>query len=250
MAAAVIQEPEAPEVAELTDDTCRELVALREGGMTLAELKARFPQLTGEQIREVLPPANARERKQRTTRAKPKTVQEAAKNAKPVGGKTSETRQGIGGRSGEAKTQPKAQEQKAEEPKPAPAPRYVDKAEAGPLSDRVLAARKALGRKVLAEALGISESACWRAEQGHIHPAEVQALTEGVGKVEGRIESGEFKQEARQPKAAAPKKSELTHRIEVVVELLKSARGDKSITKPALIDSVLAVLDPTDAPKA
>jgi hypothetical protein len=69
-------------------------------------------------------------------------------------------------------------------------------------------------------------------------------------KVEERIAAGEFKKEARQPKAAAPSKADLTHRVETVVELLRSARGDKGITKAALVDSALAMLDPTDAPKA
>jgi hypothetical protein len=59
------QESQAPEVAALSEDTRKELIALRESGMTLAELKARFPQLTSEQIREVLPPGNKREAKQR-----------------------------------------------------------------------------------------------------------------------------------------------------------------------------------------
>jgi hypothetical protein len=215
MAAAVIQEPEvAPEVEALTDETRRELVALREGGMTLAELKVRFPQLTSEQIREVLPPGNARERKARQPK-QPK-----------------------------AQTKPKAQA----EPKPAPTPRYA--ADPGDLPERVVAARKLLGRKALAEALSISESTAWRAEHGRVHPSEVTPLTDALTNVEERIAAGEFKKAEHQPKAAAPSKAELTHRVETVVELLKTARGDKSITKAALIDSALAVLDPTDAPKA
>jgi hypothetical protein len=52
-------------VEAITDDTRKEIVELREGGMTLGELRKRFPQLTSEQIRDVLPPANAREAKAR-----------------------------------------------------------------------------------------------------------------------------------------------------------------------------------------
>jgi hypothetical protein len=100
-------EPQAPEVAALSDDTRRELIALRDGGMTLAELKTRFPQLTGDQIRQVLPPANRREAKQR--------------EAKEAKAKVTESTQGTGGRSGKAKSEPKA-----EAPKPAPTPRYVE----------------------------------------------------------------------------------------------------------------------------
>jgi ribosome-binding protein aMBF1 (putative translation factor) len=219
MAAAVIQEPEAPEVQALTDDTRQELIALREGGMTLAELKVRFPQLTGEQIREVLPAGNARERKQRSTRSKPKTAGEAAKSAKPIGG--------------QAKTE------NTTEPKPTAEPRYV--ADPGDLPERVVAARKILGRKVLAEALGISESACWRAEQGRVHPGEVKPLTPALVAVEKRIADGEFK-EARQPKAKALTKAELEHRIEAVIFYLRE--GTKGLSGKAVAAAALALLDP------
>jgi hypothetical protein len=222
MAAAVIQEPEAPEVQALTDDTRQELIALREGGMTLAELKVRFPQLTGEQIREVLPAGNARERKQRSTRSKPKTAGEAAKSAKPIGG--------------QAKTE------KTTEPKPAPEPRYVT--DLGDLPERVVAARKVMGRKDLSAALGISESATWRAEQGRVHPGEVEALTAVLGKVEERIESGEFKKEARQPKPKATTRAALEARIEDTLTLLREALIDKRVTKAGAIKSALERLDP------
>jgi hypothetical protein len=224
-------------VEDLDEETRVHILAERTGGATLAELKSGF-NVSGEVIRAVLPDGNARER---TTRTKARTGKEAAEKSKPVGGKVTESKQGIGGRSGEAKSNPKP---KAEEPQPAAAPRYVDKAEAGPLSDRVLAARKVLGRKDLSAALGISESTCWRAEQGRIHPAEVQPLTEAVGKVEERIRSGEFQKEARQPKAAAPNKSDLTHMIEATVQFVRAAQGDKRVTKTNLIEAVLAVLDP------
>jgi ribosome-binding protein aMBF1 (putative translation factor) len=212
------------QVADLPDEVKADLIKRRQNGETLAELRGAYPHVASEVIREVLPPANARERKARQSKDK----------------KVTETTQGIGGRSGESKSEPK--EKKAEEPKPAPAPRYVDKTEAGPLSDRVLAARKVLGRKDLSAALGISESATWRAEQDRIHPAEVEALTAALVKVDARIEAGEFKKAERGPKAKQPTKAELAHTIEVVTELLTTARGDKGISKANLVDAALAML--------
>jgi hypothetical protein len=110
MAAAVVQEPEAPEVARITqvedlpEPVRADIVARRQNGETLAELKTRFAHIDPAVIREVLPPANARERKarERTTREKPRNGQQAAETDKPVGGK------------------------KGEAPKPEPAPRYVE----------------------------------------------------------------------------------------------------------------------------
>ena len=123
-------EPQAPEVAELSEETRKALVELREGGMILAELKTRFPQLTSDQIREALPAGNVRERK--------------AKAAK------TEVVKGVGG---------------------------------------------------LAEALDTMQSAVWRAEQGRIHPAEVEGLKAELDAVEKRIASGEFVKAAAQPRS-------------------------------------------------
>jgi hypothetical protein len=218
-----IEATQAPEVAELSEDTRKEIVALREGGMTVAELKARFPQLTSEQIREVLPAGNARERKQREVKAK-----------------VTEAKQGVGGRSGKAKSEPKATE-----PKPDPKPRYVEDTDlVVNLSERALACRQVVGRNALAEALDTTGSAVWRFEQGRIHPPEVEPLKTGLTKVEERIAAGEFVKAERQPKGVVPGKADLLHRVEVAAELLKTARGDKSITKAGLVDSLLAVLDP------
>lgn len=44
------------EVEVLTHETRQEIVKLREDGLTLSELKERYPQLSGEQIRDLLPP--------------------------------------------------------------------------------------------------------------------------------------------------------------------------------------------------
>jgi hypothetical protein len=234
MAAAVIQEPEAPEAARITqvedlpEPVRADIVARRQNGETLAELKTRFTHIDPAVIREVLPPANARERQQREAKSK-----------------VTETKQGVGGRSGEAKSEPKA---KQAEPKPAPEPRYA--ADLGDLPERVAAARKVMGRKDLSAALGISESATWRAEQGRVHPGEVKPLTDALVAVEQRIAAGEFKKEERQPKAATPSKADLTHRVETVVEFIETVRSDKNVAKSALADGVLAILDPTDAPKA
>jgi hypothetical protein len=213
MTATATQEPQAPEVAALTEATRKELVNLREAGTTLAELKAKFPQLTSEQIREVLPPGNKREAKQR------------------------EAKQGIGGRSGETKSEPKATE-----PKPDPKPRYVEDSDlVVNLSERALACRQVMGRNALAEALDTTGSAVWRFEQGRIHPDEIKPLQDGLKKVEDRIAAGEFVKAERQPKGAGPTKAELAHRIE---EAVKYLRGGVSGSGKSVAQAVLAILDP------
>jgi hypothetical protein len=206
MTVTTTQEPEAPEVAALGDDTRREIVELREGGLTLGELKVRFPQLSGEQIREVLPPGNARERKAREAK-QPKAI-------------------------------PQAEEPKVEEP------RYAT--DLGDLPERVLAARDVVGgRGRLAELLGgISGSAVWRHERGRTHPTEVDALREALAAVEKRIAAGEFVKPEPTSKGAGPGKADLAQRIEVAAELCRSGRGDRAITKAKLADALLAVLDP------
>jgi hypothetical protein len=173
-------EPQAPEVAELSEDTRKEIVALREGGMTLAELKARFPQLTPDQIREVLPPGNAHERKAREAKTK-----------------VTETTQGMGGRSGKqhskspnAKTPPKPEPapKPAPEPapKPAPEPRWITGKDAEDLVERTLAARQVIGRNRLAELLSVTGSAVWRFEDARIRPDEVEPLRKALAEVEKR----------------------------------------------------------------
>jgi transcriptional regulator with XRE-family HTH domain len=137
--------------------------------------------------------------------------------------------QGVGG-------QPTGSREPADEkqqPKAEPKERYAK--DLGDLPDRVLAARKVTGRKELAEALGISQSAVWRAEQDRIHPGEVEALAAGIAKVEARIQAGEF---------VKPEKQTQDNRIEAAVKLLTDARSDKKVSKSALIDSVLDVLAP------
>jgi hypothetical protein len=54
------------------------------------------------------------------------------------------------------------------------APRYAPNTEA--LSARILAARDRVGRPALAEFLGITQSACYRAERNKIHPSELAHL--------------------------------------------------------------------------
>jgi predicted XRE-type DNA-binding protein len=216
--------PQAPEVAALSDDTRQELVALREGGMTLAELRTRFPQLTSEQIRDALPPGNARERK--------------AKQAK-----VTEVTKGTGGRSGKKQSdpepEPKAKSAGTETPR-----RYVEGKQVIALAESVLAARQVIGRNKLAELLSVTGSAVWRFENGRIHEDELDGLISGMSQVDQRIEQGDFVKPERQPKAKQPSKADLTHRVEVAVELLATGRKDKSITKAGLIDAALAVLDP------
>lgn len=84
---------------------------------------------------------------------------------------TTTTTQGVGGRpaSGKRRPEPKAPVAKAE-----PQPRYAEGTEE--LSAQVIAAREVHGRAKLAEFLGISQSACWRAEKNRIHPTEVAHL--------------------------------------------------------------------------
>jgi hypothetical protein len=181
----------------------------------------------------VLPPGNARERKARQ-----------AKEAK-----VTEVTQGTGGRSGKKASEPKPKA--AEEPKPEPKSRYMEDQDLViNLSERTLAARQVMGRSALAEALNTTGSAVWRFENGRIHPGEVKTLQDGLKQVEDRIAKGEFVKPEKQPAAKQASKADLIHRVEVVNELLQSARSDKSITKASLIDSALAVLAPTDAPKA
>jgi hypothetical protein len=69
-------------------------------------------------------------------------------------------------------------------------------------------------------------------------------LTDALGMVEERIKGGEFAKDEKAPKAQAFTKADLTHRVEVVTELLRTAGSDKSVGKAALIDSLLAVLKP------
>ena len=65
------QVPEAPEVIRITlvgdlpEPVRADIIARRQAGETLAELKTRFAHVDPAIIREVLPPANKREAKQR-----------------------------------------------------------------------------------------------------------------------------------------------------------------------------------------
>jgi hypothetical protein len=221
MAVAALEAPVEEPTAELTDEVRQQIVAARAEGLTLAELKLKFAPLSGDLIRSALPAGNARERK--------------AKEAKT---KVTETIQGVGGRSGKAKSAAKPKVKA--DPKPAPTPRYVE--DLGDLPDRVVAARKVLGRKVLAEALGINESSCWRAEQGRIRPGEVKSLTDALVKVEARVTAGEFKKATRGSKAAAPSKAVLVERVAATVAYL---RGDhKGSTGKSVAEAALALLDP------
>jgi hypothetical protein len=200
-----------PEVAALSDDTRKEIVALREGGMTLAELKTRFPQLTSEQLREVLPAGNARERKAREAKA------------------------------------PKSESKVEAAPKPEPAPRWVTGKDAEALAERVLDARKIVGRNRLAELLSVTGSAVWRFENARIRPDELDGLISGMSQVDQRIEQGDFVKAATEPKAKTATKAELEHRLTTVMELVRQARDTTKVSeKNAALDLALTV----DAPQA
>jgi hypothetical protein len=118
------------------------------------------------------------------------------------------------------------------------APRYAEGTEE--LSALILSTREKVGRKALAEFLGISQSACWRAERSRIHPEELEALKARMAEVD--------QLPVPAPKTSAVTKAELTHRIEVVIDLLGKSRGDRKVSKTDLVDAVLAVLMPADAP--
>ncbi len=75
-------DPTSSGLEAISDDTRREIVELREAGTTLHELRAKFPQLTSEQIRDLLPPANKREAKARAKEAK--VTEPKAKAEKPT----------------------------------------------------------------------------------------------------------------------------------------------------------------------
>lgn len=215
----------ATKVEQVPDQLRKEIVAAREAGGTLAELKRDFgQQVAPEVIREVLPPTNKREA---TARQKAQVVAEAHPGSDITTGAR------------------KRRQPRTDEETPTPAPRYAT--DLGDLPDRVLAARQVVGRNKLAELLGWNGSSVWRAEQGRIHPDEVKPLREAIAKVHERIAAGEFTKAAATPKAKRLAYTELAHRIEVAAELLATGRKDKGITKVALVDAALAVLVPAQS---
>jgi hypothetical protein len=110
------------------------------------------------------------------------------RKAKETKAKVTETTQGVGSRSGKAKSEVKS---KDEAPKPEPKSRYIEDNDLVlSLSERTLAVRQVVGRGALAEALEVTGSAVWRFENGRIHPVEVDALQAGLKKVEDRIAAG------------------------------------------------------------
>jgi hypothetical protein len=208
---------------DLPDEVRQAIIAQREAGTTLAELKANFPQVAPDIIRAVLPAGNARERK--------------AKEAK---GKVTETTQGTGGRSGKAKSEPKPKV----EPKAEAKSRYVEGKQVIALAESVLAARQVVGRGKLAELLDTTQSAVWRFEQGRVHPDELDGLISGMSQVDQRIEQGDFVKPERQPKATGTTKAQLEARIDAAIAGLREAAADKRVTKAAAIATALERLDP------
>jgi hypothetical protein len=224
----VIDRSEEPEVdagelvtrtEDLPDPVRREIIAQREAGTTLSELKANFPQVAGEVIREVLPPANARERQAREKKAK--------NQPKPSQGED---------------------EAKKDEPKPEPAPkrpRYVEDAEVlDQLAAQTVELRKVIGRDRLAELLGVSGSAVWRHEHRKTHPDEVEPLRDGLVRLAARVEAGEFARPAATTRPRQLTRADLAHRFEELAKVLHAARGQKTITKTDLIDTLLAIIEP------
>ncbi len=215
MSATATQEASA-EVAALTDETRREIVALREAGTTLAELKKRFPQLTSEQIRGVLPPTSKREARARK-----------AKTAEPKTGK-------------QAEVQPEVDPQVAADL----AGRLV-----------VARTLPGSSRSVLAQLTGFGPGQIWRIEQGRVRAAEVAKVTEALARLEKDGLPDEYRPRDRTPAVAGPTKAELVHRAEVVAALLGQAREHaKAGTKVrGLVDDALSVIEsgtqPAEEPK-
>jgi len=177
---------------------------------------------------EVLAP---KVRRTRTT-SRHRAAQDAAQNAQPV----VDTTDG-GSPPSTADSRP---------PTAGPA---VEPETANALAQRILDVRRqGVSRRVLAELASLSQPQLWRCEQGRVRPEEVEPLTAALVKAA----TGDLPEHLRPkrattggPKVKPVSKAELTHRIEVVVELLRTARTDKGITKAALVDAALAVIDPS-----
>jgi hypothetical protein len=216
------------QIADLPDSVRADIVAARNDGHTLAEIKRDFPQVAPDVIREVLPPANQRERKAREARS-PKADQPQAK-ATAAKGKTAQPK-------AEAKPKPP----KAEPPKLVPTP--------DDLRTALVAVRGDFGRARLVELLADIDPATaghnviWKAEKGGengtgaIVPAYVPALRELLR----RIKDGEVQAPERKTTAGGgPKgvtKAELEAKLDAVAKLLHAEwRG----VKPASFRDSLA----------
>jgi hypothetical protein len=105
-------------------------------------------------------------------------------------------------------------------------PRYAEGTEE--LSALILATREKIGRKALADWLGISQSATWRAEQGRIHPDEVDQLRERMTQVD-------------QLPVPEPKARGLRAELTAVID---AAAADKKVTKAQLIAELRDALAP------
>ena len=188
--AAEVAEAEEPtritQVEDLPDPVRADIIARRQAGETLAELKTRFGHVDPAVIREVLPPANASERS--SARPRPRRPRPSRASAAAA-----------------ARSSPSRSHPRPEAPKPEPKPRYsTDTDLVTSLAERTIAARQVMGRNVLAEALDTTGSAVWRYEHGRIHPDEVEPLYEAIAKVEDRIAAGEFVKAEKAPAVKSP----------------------------------------------
>jgi hypothetical protein len=76
-------QPAQPKGTRMTAKVKAEIVAKREAGVTLAELRKQYPQFTSEQIREALPPLSIAEtKKPATTTRKAPTAKASTTKAK------------------------------------------------------------------------------------------------------------------------------------------------------------------------
>ncbi|SRR6266545_321422 len=233
---------QAPEVAALSDDTRREIVDKRNSGVTLAELKREYPQLTSEQIREVLPPANARERRAREAKAK-KDAQGSSQPAasSPTPETSNAAQKTISTGESPAST---------DDPKEPKTPRYVEDAElVNSLAERITAARaKGFGRAQLMTLLDMpGRNVIWMTERaGKVRPDEVDPLD----KLLTRIEQGEVAAPERKAAGAGGSKpprasrAELEAKLDAVARLLHDEWRD---VRPASFRDSLA--DLVGAPK-
>jgi hypothetical protein len=250
--------PEAPQVIsrveDLPDDIKSELLTQRADGVTLSELKRAFPQVTGDVIREVLPPANQRERKQREAKAdQPKQPRGAVKReAEAVAnGGAERTDQGEVTEADAAKTS------KPQAAKPEPAPkveRYLDP-DSEPvkaLAARIRKARERVGQSTIASLAGVAPFAVWRAEgdrqpgaKRRVTAEELPLIVAALDKIEsdpaigGRKAAGAGGGGPRQATRAA-----LAAKVDAVAQLLHAEWG---AVKPASFRDALA--DIVGAPK-
>lgn len=100
------------------------------------------------------------------------------------------------------------------------------------LCEKVLEARKQVGRPTLAAFLGETESAVWRWERNKVHPGEVDKVKAAVARF-GDLPDAK-------PKGRASRTTE-------ALALLDKAEADRQFGKSKLIEELRAILSPPEA---